>query len=110
MMCVKGCSELAAESWYLAAAMQVTTFKLRTVRAKREIESLASRWAQGSDNNLDDAAGGCQQLLARALSSAAASAILNHPCRQLNCARQYLLCPICVVLLWAFAVQQGLAS
>ncbi|CAL8464411.1 g3946 [Coccomyxa elongata] len=50
----------------------VTTFKVRTVRAKREIESLASRWAQGSDNNLDEAAGGCQQLLARALSSAAA--------------------------------------
>ncbi|BDA49709.1 probable LIM domain-containing serine/threonine-protein ki at C-terminar half [Coccomyxa sp. Obi] len=50
----------------------VTTFKVRTVRAKRDIESLASRWAQGSDNNLDEAAGGCQQLLARALSSNAA--------------------------------------
>lgn len=59
--------------------VQVTTFKVRTVRAKREIESLASRWAQGSDNNLDEAAGGCQQLLARAMLSAAASALLKPP-------------------------------
>lgn len=65
--------------------MQVTTFKVRTVRAKREIESLASRWAQGSDNNLDDAAGDCHALLARAMSVSAASAWPDPP---------YLLSPL----------------
>lgn len=68
--------------WLLS---QVTTFKVRTVRCKREFESLASRWAEGSDNNLDDAAGGGQYLLARALSnnSACTSYRLsrtNHHC------------------------------
>lgn len=65
--------------------VQVATFKVRTVRAKREIDSLASRWALGTDNNLDDAAGGQHFLLARALSKSAPRTLL-FTCTAWECA------------------------
>lgn len=53
--------------------MQVTTFKVRTVRSRHgsnDPSSAATTWAEGEENRLDEASGDSGRLLMRAMSVA----------------------------------------
>ena len=58
-----------------ACALQVTTFKVRTIRSQggsTDQASASRTWTTAEDGSLDAAAGGHDQLLARAMSIAGA--------------------------------------
>ncbi len=60
--------------------MQVTTFKVRTVRSRDGVyTNPVSTWLHGTDNDLDSIAGSHQELLNKALSQAGPSGVYMHP-------------------------------
>ena len=57
-------------------AMQVTTFKVRTVRSREGgYSNPVATWVHGADNDLDSIAGSHQELLNKALSQAKCSGL-----------------------------------
>ena len=74
------------------AAMQVTTFKVRTVRSKDGVyTNPVSTWLHGTDNDLDSIAGTHQELLQKALSQANTSGLPLSPGSTSNTGGHHLL-------------------
>ena len=61
-------------------AMQVTTFKVRTVRSREGgYSNPVATWVHGADNDLDSIAGSHQELLNKAMSQAKCSGAACGP-------------------------------
>lgn len=68
--------------------MQVTTFKVRTVRSRDGVyTNPVATWLHGTDNDLDSIAGSHQELLNKALSQNGRSDLATGPSGQLTAHR-----------------------